>query len=114
MMEKIEITVDGNKTIAKMGDKKGVAMCSPEDVFNIFTGARIAIDKLEGTSNRYSWLKLGMTYYFPAPWKHSLVDSFTYDGGESDKMFISRGLVFRTKEEAIEAANKMLAVLKEG
>ena len=56
-MDKIEITVDGNKTIAKMGGRKGVAMCSPEDEFNIFTGAKIAIERLEETSNCYSWLK---------------------------------------------------------
>lgn len=113
-MDKIEIIVDGNKTIAKMGGKKGVAMCSPEDEFNIFTGARIAIDRLEEGLNHCSWLTFGMEYYVPTPMKIDLFEQYINANDEIDRRYISRGLVFRTKEEAIEAAKKMLAVLKEG
>jgi len=112
-MDKIEITVDGNRTIAKMGGKLGVAKCAPEDEFNIFIGAKIALDRLEKAWNHYSWIKLYEAYYAPAPAKAALFDCFRYADDAVDKRFISRGLVFRTKEEAIEAANKMLAVLKE-
>jgi hypothetical protein len=114
MMDKIEITVDGNKTVAKMGSWTGVAKCSPEDEFNIFTGAKIALDRLEKIANPYPWLKNGMKYYLPAPWSRFLYDMYQYNNDEVDKRFISRGLVFKTREEAIEAAKKMLAVLKEG
>ena len=107
---KIEIIVNGNKVIAKKDGKVGVAKCSPEDAFDIFTGARLAIDRLE----EKCWLKKDGTYYFPRVDTKKLYDDYTYDDDEIDKRFISRGLVFKTKEEAIEAAKKMLAILKEG
>ena len=109
-MDKIEITVDGNRTIAKMGGKLGVAKCSPEDEFNIFTGAKIALDRLE---EAWKWIKLYKPYYVPAPAKAALFDCFRYANDAVDKRYINRGLVFRTKEEAIEAAKKMLEALKE-
>lgn len=112
-MNKIEITVDGNKTIAKMGGGDGVAKCAPEDEFNIFTGAKIALDRLEEAWKSYSWIKLYKPYYVPAPAKAALFDCFRYANDAVDKRYINRGLVFRTKEEAIEAAKKMLAALKE-
>lgn len=43
----IEIYQDGNKVIAKKDGKVSVAKCSPEDKFDIFTGVRIAIERLE-------------------------------------------------------------------
>lgn len=112
-MDKIKITVNGNETIAKMGGKKGVAVCSPEDEFNIFTGAKIALDRLEEAWKSYSWIKLYKPYYVPAPARAALFDCFRYANDAVDKRYINRGLVFRTKEEAIEAAKKMLAALKE-
>lgn len=54
------------------------------------------------------------TYYYPTPsdkelWEHTIwVDS------EYDSIKLSRGLIFKTKEEAITVAEKMLAVAKEG
>lgn len=54
---KIEIIVNGNKVIAKKDGKVGVAKCSPEDEFDIFTGVRLAIDRLE----EKCWLKEDMT-----------------------------------------------------
>lgn len=112
-VESINIIVEGNKVIAKRGNKVGIARCSPEDEFNIFTGAKIALDRLEEASKHYSWIKLYKPYYVPAPAKAALFDCFRYANDEVDKRYINRGLVFRTKEEAIEAAKKMLAVLKE-
>ena len=112
-MDKIEIIVDGNKTIAKMGGKVGVAVCSPEDEFNIFTGAKIALDRLEEECKPYGWLKEGACYYRPVITANEMYTCTTYDNDEIDKRMISRGLVFRTREEAIEAAEKMLAALKE-
>jgi Lar family restriction alleviation protein len=113
-IEGISISVDGNKVIAKRGNKVGIAKCSPEDEFDIFTGAKIALDRLEKISNPYPWLKKGLKYYLPAPWSRFLYDMYRYNNDEVDKRFISRGLVFKTREEAIEVAKKMLAVIKEG
>lgn len=52
------------------------------------------------------------TYYYPTPndkelWEHTIwVDS------KYDSIKLSRGLVFKTKEEAVEVAKRMLAVAK--
>lgn len=110
---KIEIIVNGNKVIAKKDGKVGVAKCSPEDEFDIFTGTRLAIDRLEEKCKPYSWLKKGGKYYFPRLDIDKLYDDFTYKNDEVDARFMRRGLVFKTKEEAVEAAKKMLAALKE-
>ena len=112
-MGKIEIIVDGNKVIAKKEGKFGVARCHPDDKFDIFTGARIALDRLEEECKPYGWLKEGACYYRPAIIANEMYTCTTYDNDGIDKRMISRGLVFKTKEEAIEAAKKMLAVLKE-
>ena len=113
-VEDINIIVNGNKVIAKKGDKVGIARCSPEDEFDIFTGARLALDRLEKKCKPYDWLKEGVRYYLPRIDTNALSDCFIYNNDEVDKRYISRGLVFKTEEEAIEAAKKMLAVLKEG
>lgn len=110
--DKIEIIVDGNKTIAKKDGKVGIAKCSPEDEFDIFTGARLAIDRLEEKCKPYSWLKEGVKYYYPCTGLDDLYDCCTYVNAPFHRRMINRGLVFRTREEAIEAAKKMLEVLK--
>ena len=110
--EGINIIVDGDKVIAEKGNNVGIAKCSPEDEFDIFTGARIALDRLEEECKPYSWLKEGMRYYYPHVSTNRLYDCFQYDNDEIDKILISRGLVFKTKEEAIECAKKMLEIVK--
>ena len=113
---KIEIIVNGSKVIAKKDGKVGVAKCSPEDEYDIFVGAKLALERLEEKCKPYGWLKKGVTYYFPHVARNDLYDYYEYDNDndDTDKRMISRGLVFKTKEEAIEAAKKMLAALKEG
>lgn len=110
--EGINIIVDGNKVIAKKGNKVGIARCSPEDEFDIFTGVRLAIDRLEKECKPYSWLKKGVKYYVPLLTGVSLFDWYIYNSGVDDKIMINRGLVFKTREEAIECAKKMLEVVK--
>ena len=46
-LEKIIIKKADNVVTATMGDFSGTAVCSPEDKFDFFTGARIALDRLE-------------------------------------------------------------------
>lgn len=111
-VESINILVKGNVVIAKKGDKTGIAKCSPEDEFNVFVGARLAIDRLEEECKPYSWLKKDVKYYYPYIARTDLYASCRYANDGFDKMMISRGLVFKTKEEAIECAKKMLEVVK--
>lgn len=45
-----EITINryGNKVVAKMGKKTGVARCNETDTFDLYTGVKIAVDRLFG------------------------------------------------------------------
>ena len=108
----INIIVKGDKVIAKMGNKVGIAKCSPEDEFDIFTGTRLAIDRLEKKCNPYSWLKKGVRYYVPSLIEDDFYISFTYVGDSTDIKIKERGIAFKTKEEAINCAKKMLEVVK--
>lgn len=111
-VEAINILVDGNKVIANRGDKVGIARCSPEDEFDIFTGVRLALDRLEEKCKPYGWLKEDVRYYIPRVDTDDLFDGFIYQNDKIDERHMSRGLVFKTKEEAIEVAKKMLEVVK--
>lgn len=44
----ITIASDGKTVTAEMGDKKGVAKCSPDDEFSLRTGAKLALDRMFG------------------------------------------------------------------
>ena len=109
----IKIYQDGNRVIAKKEGKFGVARCSPEDKFDILTGAKLALERLEEECKPYAWLKDGVRYYVPNVTENRLYYCFTYEDNPADKRMKERGAVFKTEGEAIEAAKKMLAVLKE-
>ena len=47
-VKKITIERHGNKTVAKMGKKVGVAKCADDDEFDEYTGAMIALNRLFG------------------------------------------------------------------
>jgi len=114
-VEGISISVDGNKVIAKMGNKVGIAKCSPEDKFDIFVGTKIALERLEEKVKPYQWLKDGVQYFYPDLADYRLYCTAYYDtNGHHSKIMKTRGLIFQTREEAFEVATKMLAVLKEG
>lgn len=116
MDKHVGIHVDKNKVIAvnlKTG-KKGVAHCHPDDAFNFFVGAKLALERLEEAENPYAWLEEGVTYYYPAPVVSSLYGNATYGANDWDKRVMERGVIFQTKDEAIECAKKMLGVVKRG
>ena len=110
----VKIYQDGNKVIAKKEGKFGIARCSPEDEFDIFVGAKLALERLEKQFKPYAWLKKGVKYYYPCVGLDDLYDCCTYTNDLYHKRMINRGIVFRTRDEAIEAAKKMLAVVKDG
>lgn len=114
-VEGVDIFVDGNKVIAKRGNKVGIAKCSPDDEFDIFTGAKLALERLEEKCKPYAWLKEGMVCYYPDFKDERLYIAHRFYGVDDkiNERMKKQGLIFKTKEEAIEAAKKMLAVLKE-
>lgn len=113
MNKRVVIDVDGNKVIARCSDKYGVARCHPDDDFDFYTGAQIALKRLEEAEKPYGWLKAGMQYFVPDTYCKNLYYNLTYKADIWGKRVIERGLAFKTKEEAIECAKKMLAVVKQ-
>lgn len=112
MHKGVTISVVENKVIAYCDGKIGVARCHPDDDFDFFVGAKLALERLEEAEKPYAWLKDGVIYYVPSVIHTNLYDSHMYDTDVWDERFMKRGIVFKTKEEAIECAKKMLEVVK--
>ena len=113
MHKGVTIAVSKNKVIAYCDGKLGVARCHPDDDFDFFVGAKLALERLEEAEKPYAWLKKGVTYYISSISTNELYTWHIYDADKWDKIYINRGIVFQTKEEAIECAKKMLAVVKQ-
>lgn len=114
MNKRVVIDTHENYVIARCGDKEGVARCHPDDTFDFYTGAKIALERLEEADRPYGWLKLGGRYYTPQVTEEDLCCWYIYNADSWDEMHIKRGVVYQTKEDAIECAKKMLAVVKQG
>lgn len=67
----------------------------------------------EPLEEAYAWLEKGMRFYMPDIFDEELYDWFIYDADIWDKRVMERGIVFKTKEEAIACAKKMLEVVKQ-
>ena len=106
-METIKICKHGNKVLAVMGNHIGIARCNPSDRFYIYTGAKLAVDRLE---EHIDWPKPGAKCFLLDITKTNLYRMVTYT--ESCKSWKKRNLLFKTKEEAIERANELLEVLR--
>ena len=52
-------------------------------------------------------------YYYPSPSNRDLWGCGIWTGSDNDIRRLKHGLVFKTKEEAVAAAEKMLAVVQE-
>ncbi len=113
MNKRVVIYDDENEVIAYCGDKVGVARCHPYDKFDFYTGAKLALERLEEAENPYAWLKEGTKYYIPSVYFDKLYDNYVYGADDWDKRGVERGIVFKTKEEAIECAKKMLKAVKQ-
>ena len=50
--ETIVIKSDGKTVTAYCGKDKGVAVCSPDDEFDLYTGAKLALDRLFGKEEK--------------------------------------------------------------
>lgn len=113
MDKHVIIYVDGNKVVARCGDKEGVARCHPDDDFDFYVGAKLALERLEEAEKPYGWLGRGTRYYVPKPTYSDYYDWREYHNNEADDRYKQRGLIFKTREEAIECAKKMLAAIKQ-
>lgn len=107
MMKPIKICRHGNKVLAVMGKYIGIARCHPSDRFDIYTGAKLAVERLE---EHIDWPKPGVKCFLVDITKTNLYRMVTYT--ESCKSWKKRNLLFKTKEEAVERANELLEVLR--
>mgnify|MGYP004515065801 FL=1 len=55
----------------------------------------------------------GEFYFSPSPTRKSLKECLAWVGGENDNYRLNRGFVFRTPDEAVAVARKMLTVARE-
>ena len=76
------------------------------DRFDIYTGAKLAVERLE---EHIDWLKHGVKCFLVDITKANLYCMLTYS--DLHKPWKKRNLLFNTKEEAVERANKLLEVL---
>lgn len=77
------------------------------------TEDKVQKEPLEEADKSYVWLEKGMRFYMPDIFADELYEWFIYDADRWDKRAMERGIVFRTKEEAIVCAKKMLEVVKQ-
>lgn len=106
-METIKICRHDNKVLAVMGKYIGIARCHPSDRFDLYTGAKLAVERLE---EQIDWLKPGDKCFLVDITKTKLYCNVTYS--DLLKPWKKRNLLFKTKEEAVEQANKLLEVLR--
>ena len=59
LVETDQITINryGNKVVAKMGKKVGVARCNETDEFDLYTGVKIAVERIFGKDNEVKEVK---------------------------------------------------------
>ncbi len=102
-----KVIVNGNTVIIK-DDKgnEGVARCSPEDEFNLSTGISLAIEKLRWKPNHHEC-------YWTIDFSRSdYIRRYIWENDCTDRGFFKNNVVFKTKEEAKEVAEKMLNFIK--
>ena len=97
------VCVDGNKiTVINSYGEKGTAKCSPKDKFDLATGISIAIGRMKWKPKEeelyYSIDFAQDDNVVTQPWNNDIVDKTLYE----------KNLVFKKKEEAKEAAEKIL------
>lgn len=113
MHKSVIINVVENKVVARCDDKEGIARCHPDDAFDFYVGAKLALERLEEAEKPYGWLRKGTVYYVPELLHRELYAPLVYEADDRDKLYMERGIVFQTEEEAIECAKKMLAAVKQ-
>ena len=101
----IEISEKNGFIIAHKGDSSGKVLATDD----VFKDVATALNNLEET--KYPWLHVGVTYYVPNIRKDEPYTAIKYKNTRVDTSNKKCGCIFRTKEEAIESAKRMLEVM---
>lgn len=104
----IEISDKNGVVIACKGDSSGRVLATDD----VFKDVSTALNNLEET--KYPWLHVGVTYYVPNIRKAEPYTAIKYKNNRLDASNKKCGCIFRTKEEAIEVAKRMLKVMSDG
>ena len=103
--EKYEIIRNGSTVIVTDGKRKGIAKCNPIDEFDLATGVKLAMERMEK-----DWPHIGDKY-----WTINFFEleeqNFIWDNISFDWKRMKNNNVFRTKEDAKEALKKVKEIL---
>lgn len=115
-----KIIQKGRTVIAMRGDKKGIARCCPEDIFDLKTGIDLALKRLEEKENYGKpFVPESDKSYFHHSWTDNSIaiisESLYSPTYFTDELYVAMGDAWRTKEEAsghtAEIQEKMKKVL---
>lgn len=121
MNKKISMMIESNEDTRKVkayifDDKwnsyEGVARCNECDKFDFMVGANIAMERALENYNKSNTDDIEMFdhYFFPDIVGKNLYAEVIWFNDDEDKNLKKRGLVYKTKEEAIARAKEMLNI----
>ena len=121
MNKKISMMIESNEDTRKVkayifDDKwnsyEGVARCNECDKFDFMVGANIAMERALENYNKSNTDDIEMFdhYFFPDIVGKNLYAEVIWFNDDEDKNLKKRGLVYKTKEEAIARAKEMLGI----
>lgn len=121
MSKKISMTIKSNEDTREVkacicDDEwnvyKGVAKCNECDKFDFMVGANIAMERALEKYNKNNTDDIEMCehYFVPDIMGKTLYAEAIWFNDDEDKNMKKRGLVYRTKEEAIARAKEMLGI----
>lgn len=108
--------IDGDEHYFRLTDTGlGMSMCSENK--NWFVAPINALNGLllgENEIIKLPWKpRENERYYYPLPSDNDLWGGSTWIDSNYDNMRLNRGLVFKTRDEAVAVAKKMLTVMQE-
>ena len=103
---KICFRVVGRDTYVFFNGKVGKARCHPDDKFNILTGVMIGLDRIKNNG-----LLVGDKFFYINA-KCGIEETVLFDKDSLE--IVNSGNAFRTKDEALKAAEKIKEVLNNG
>ena len=121
MNKKISMMIESNEDTrkvkayifdAKWNTYEGIAKCNECDKFDFMVGANIAMERALENYNKSNTDDIEMCdhYFVPDIMGKNLYAEAIWFNDDEDKNMKKRGLVYKTKEEAIARAKEMLNI----
>lgn len=116
-MSNINIEISNNVVVVSIDNKYCGTSVIPKEYndepVSVFIGA--VSDSIKAAINdakEKMWPKDDDPYYYVSLTNHNMYGKSKWDGYPTELEMKKRGLIFKTREEAIEAAKKMLEVIR--